>query len=148
MLAEQLQEDIYMLKMCRPSATIDEDVVEEDQDKFSEIWSAEVIHKALKSRGGITETKWHDQELIMAFMSSESCLGNVNFLHAKKIYPEHRISMILLSREKCSQASSRGQPPIEQSSITKQDTMLLAGSLYPLYMTHTCNTTSQYRGFY
>ena len=31
--------------------------------------------------------------------------------YAKKIYPEHRIAMIVLSREKCSQASSRGQPP-------------------------------------
>ena len=42
-----------------------------------------------------------------------------NTEYAKKIYPEHRIAMILLLREKCSQASSRGQPPIEQSSITK-----------------------------
>ena len=70
-----------MLKMCRPSATIDEDVIEEDKDKFPEIWFENVIHKALKSRGGITKTKWHDQELIMAFMSSESSLRNVDFLH-------------------------------------------------------------------
>ena len=85
MLAEKLQEQIYMLKRCRPSATIDEDVIEEDKDKFSEIWFEEVIHKALKSRGGITETKWHDQELIMAFMSSESRIGNVAFLHANLV---------------------------------------------------------------
>ena len=74
-----------MLKMCRPSATIDEDVIEEDKDKFSELWFEEVIHKALKSIGGITETKWHDEELIMAFMSSESCLGNVDFLHVNLV---------------------------------------------------------------
>ena len=74
-----------MLKMCRPSATIDEDVIEEDKENFSEIWFEEVIHKALKSRGGITKTKWHDQELIMAFMSSESSLWNVDFLHANLV---------------------------------------------------------------
>ena len=74
-----------MLKMCSPSATIDEDVIEEDKDKFPEIWLENVVHKALKSRGGITKTKWHDQELIMAFMSSESSLGNVDFLHANLV---------------------------------------------------------------
>ena len=44
-----------MLKMSCPSATIDDNVIEEDKDKFSEIWFEEVIHKALKSRGDITE---------------------------------------------------------------------------------------------
>ena len=60
MLPEQLQEQIYMLKMFFPGEAVDEDVIKENKDKFSEIWSEEVIHKALKSRGGITETKWHD----------------------------------------------------------------------------------------
>ena len=85
MLAEQLQEQIYMLKMCCPSATVDEDVIEENKDKFSEIWFEEVVHKALKSRWGITKTEWHDQELIMAFMSSESSLRNVDFLHVNLV---------------------------------------------------------------
>ena len=74
-----------MLKMCSPSATIDEDVIEEDQDKFPEIRFKNVIHKAMKSRRGITKTKWHDQELIMAFMSSESSLWNVDFLHVNLV---------------------------------------------------------------
>ena len=69
MLTEQWQEQIYMLKMCGLGATVDEDVIKENKDKFSKIWFEEVIHKALKSRWGITETEWHDQELIMAFMS-------------------------------------------------------------------------------
>ena len=74
-----------MLKMCGPSATIDEDVIKEDKDKFLEIWFEKVVHKALKSRWGITKTEWHDQELIMTFMSSESNLWNVNFLHANLV---------------------------------------------------------------
>jgi len=74
-----------MLKMCGPSATIDEDAIEEDKYKFPEIWFEKVVHKALKSRWGITKTEWHDQELIMAFMSSESSLWNVDFLHANLV---------------------------------------------------------------
>ncbi len=74
-----------MLKMFRPGATIDENVIEEDQDKFSEIWFEDVIHKTLESRRGIAETKWHDQELIMAFMSSENNLWNVDFFHANLV---------------------------------------------------------------
>jgi len=85
MLAEQLQEQIYMLKMCGPSATVDDDVIEENKDKFSEIWFEEVVHKSLKSRWGITKTEWRDQELIMAFMSSESSLWNVDFFHANLV---------------------------------------------------------------
>ena len=37
MLAEQLQEQIYMLKMCGLGATVDEDVIKENKYKFSEI---------------------------------------------------------------------------------------------------------------
>ena len=85
MLAEQLQEQIYMMKMCGPSATIDEDVIEENKDKFYEIWFVQVVHKALKSRSGITKTEWHDQKLIMAFMSSESSLWNADFFHANLV---------------------------------------------------------------
>ena len=36
----------------------------------------------MKISGSITKTKWHDQEFIVAFMSSESWFGDVNFLHA------------------------------------------------------------------
>src|ERR1700728_1661164 len=82
-----------MLKMCRPGATINENIFEEDQDKFSEIWFEDVIHKTLESRRGIAETKWHDQELIMAFMSSESRLGNVDFLHANLVIAGAKIQL-------------------------------------------------------
>ena len=74
-----------MVKMCGPGATVDEDVIEENKDKFSEIWLEQVVHKALKSGWGIIKTKWHDQELIMAFMSSESSLWNVYLFHANLV---------------------------------------------------------------
>ena len=91
MIPEQLQEQVYMLKMFFPSEIVDENVIKENKDKFSEIWFQQVIHEALKSRWGIIETKWHDQEFVMAFMSSESSLGNVYFVHAYLVIARAKI---------------------------------------------------------
>jgi hypothetical protein len=41
----------------------------------------EMIHETLKSGGGITEAKGHDQELIVALMSVKYCLGHVILFH-------------------------------------------------------------------
>lgn len=71
-----------MLYMFFPGEAVDENVIKEKKYKYSEIWFEKVIHEALKSGWGITETKWHDQEFIMAFMSLENSLQNVYFFHA------------------------------------------------------------------
>ena len=82
-----------MLKMCGPGATVDEDVIKENKDKFSEIWFEQVVHKALKSAWGITNIEWHDQELIMAFMSLESSLWNVYFFHANLVVARAKVEL-------------------------------------------------------
>jgi hypothetical protein len=41
----------------------------------------DMIHETLKSRGGITENKGHDQELIVALMSVKCHLGDVFLFH-------------------------------------------------------------------
>jgi hypothetical protein len=41
----------------------------------------DMIHETLKSGGGITETKGHDQELIVALMSVKCRLGDVFLFH-------------------------------------------------------------------
>jgi hypothetical protein len=41
----------------------------------------DMIHETLESGGGITQAKWHDQELIITRMSSKGNLGNVFFFH-------------------------------------------------------------------
>jgi len=82
MLPEQLQEQVYMMNMFFPDEVVDENVIKENKDKFFEIWFGKMIHEALKSGWGVTETKWHAQEFTMAFMSLETSLGNVYFFHA------------------------------------------------------------------
>jgi len=49
-----------MLKVSATSYVIVENVIKEDQGKFSEIQFQKVVHEALKSGWGITETKWHN----------------------------------------------------------------------------------------
>ena len=85
MLLEQLEEKIYMLKIFFPCEVVDEDIIKENKDKFSKTWFEQVIHEALKSGWGITETKWNDQEFIIALMNSKSSLWNVYFFHANLV---------------------------------------------------------------
>ena len=80
-----------MLKMFFPGQVIDENVIKENKDKFSEIWFEQVIHEALKSGWGIKKTKWHDQEFIMSFMSSKSSIRNVYFFHVYLVIAQAKI---------------------------------------------------------
>jgi hypothetical protein len=41
----------------------------------------DMIHETLKSGGGITQAKGHDQELIVTLMSSKGSLGDVFLFH-------------------------------------------------------------------
>jgi hypothetical protein len=54
-----------MLQVLSPSVVVDEDVIEENKDR---------VHESLKCSRGVGETKWHDQELKMAMVSSECSL--------------------------------------------------------------------------
>lgn len=48
--------------------TVDKDVIEEDNDKFSKEIFKDIIHENLKSGWGISETERIHLELIMALM--------------------------------------------------------------------------------
>ena len=79
--------------MFFPGEAVDEDLIKENKDKFSEIWFEQVIHVALKSGWGIKKTKWHDQEFIMAFISSESSLWNVYFFHVNFVIARVKVKL-------------------------------------------------------
>jgi hypothetical protein len=50
-----------------------------------------MVHETLESRWGITQAKGHDQELIVALMSSKGCLGNVILFHMYLVVPRTKI---------------------------------------------------------
>jgi hypothetical protein len=41
----------------------------------------DMVHEALEGGGGVTQTKGHDQKLIVALMSVKCGLGNVDLFH-------------------------------------------------------------------
>jgi len=69
------------MKMFVLDYVVDENVIEEEWERFFGICFHKVIQEALKNRWRIIEIKWHDEELIMAFMSLECSLGNAYLLH-------------------------------------------------------------------
>jgi hypothetical protein len=70
-----------MGQMGLPSFTINEDIIKEDQYKLMEERAKDMICEALESGGCITQDEGHDQELIMAFMSTKGNFGNIGLLH-------------------------------------------------------------------
>ena len=60
--------------------TIDEDIIKENKDKMTEKRMEDMIHEALKSGGSITQSEGHDQELIVALMSSKVVLGMLTYM--------------------------------------------------------------------
>jgi hypothetical protein len=51
----------------------------------------DLIHEALKGGGGITQTKGHDQKLIVALMISKGSLGNVFLFHMYLVVSQVKI---------------------------------------------------------
>ena len=58
-------------------STVNKDIVEEDDNKMTEIRPEYQIHGGPKGQRGITQPKRYDFELIVSMVSSESCFGNV-----------------------------------------------------------------------
>jgi hypothetical protein len=70
-----------MSKMGFPCFTIDEDIIKENYEKMMEKRMEDMIHEALESGGRITQSKGHEQKLIVALMSSKFSLRNVFLVH-------------------------------------------------------------------
>jgi hypothetical protein len=51
-----------------------------------------MVHEALEGGGGITQTKWHDQKLIVALMSVKGGLWNVGLFHTYLVIAQAKIN--------------------------------------------------------
>lgn len=78
---EELQDFSKMLEMIFPSGTVDEDVIEEYKDKDPKIGIYNFIHEALEGSRGITKSKSHNQEFIVAFMGAKRYHRNAFLFH-------------------------------------------------------------------
>jgi hypothetical protein len=78
---KELEDFGNMLKVGFPICTIDEDVIKQDKEKQSKIRFENFIHEDLDCRRGITNSKRHNQEFIMAFTNAKNCFRNVFLFH-------------------------------------------------------------------
>jgi hypothetical protein len=53
----------------------------------------DMINETLKSGGGITKTKGHGQELIVALMSVKCCLGDVFLFHTYLVVSRTKVKL-------------------------------------------------------
>jgi hypothetical protein len=51
----------------------------------------DMIHETLKGGGCITQAKGHEQELIMALMSSKGIFGNIDLFHTYLVVSRPKI---------------------------------------------------------
>lgn len=67
--------------MIPQSAAVNEDVVKEDQHRFSYKPLEDRVRKCLKDDWGISEPEGHDEELTVALVSPKSCIGHIFLSH-------------------------------------------------------------------
>jgi len=80
----------------------------------------DMIHEAFKSGGSITQSKGHDQKLIVALMSLKCCLRNVRLFHTYLVVAKTKIKF---SKELGTTQSSK------RSSMTGMGNLSLMVSL-------------------
>lgn len=80
-----------MGNMLLKGGAINEDIIKENDDKFSKVRAEKIIHGCLKSGGCVSEAKWHDHKLIMAGMSSKRCFMNVGWMDSYLVVPRAQI---------------------------------------------------------
>ena len=79
---EYLKSKFQMFQMVRERRAVNQDIVEEDDDKAAEVGPENEIHSSLKGRRGIAKPERHHFELKVAVMCPKSCLRNVAGMHA------------------------------------------------------------------
>jgi hypothetical protein len=85
-------------EVLRPGTTVNQYVVEEDEDKPAEEGSENIVHKCLKRRRRVRQAERHDEELEEALVRAECCL-----LHVVVIHPDLVVAgaQIKLGEEDC-----------------------------------------------
>jgi hypothetical protein len=76
-----LEDEPNMLQVLGPRATVDENVVKKYKHKPTEEGAQQVVHQRLERGGGVGEPERHDQELEVAMVHPERCLGDVHLVH-------------------------------------------------------------------
>ena len=82
-----------MLQVLLPSATIDQNIIKEDQYKLPQMTPKDMIHTGLESCWRISQSKGHYQKLKMPIVTSKLCLGDILLPHLDLMVPGPQINI-------------------------------------------------------
>lgn len=93
MQSELSQHLLQMRNMLLHRATVNEDVIQENQHELPKEWLEYGIHKTLERSRGVGESKWHDAELKMTMVRLKSCFGFILRPHADLMVPRSHVQL-------------------------------------------------------
>ena len=82
-----------MLELLSPYFTINENIIKEYQNEFSQVGPKYFIHQCLECGRGICEAKWHDQKFIVAIMCVESCFRDIILMNPNLVISKTNIQL-------------------------------------------------------
>ena len=82
-----------MLEMIGEGPTIYQDIIEEDDDELTQVWSKGCIHSSLEGRCSIAQTKRHYTKFVMAVVSAKSNFRDVTEIHMNLVIALEQIQL-------------------------------------------------------
>jgi len=92
-LVQNVKDGTHVAEVVAPRARVDEDVVEEDEDKPAQERTQDVIHQCLECGRGVAQSERHDEELVEAIMRAERRLGDVFSAHEDLVVPGTEVQL-------------------------------------------------------
>jgi len=82
MLPQNLQGLLNLHHLFIPSSTINENIIEKNQDEFLNARSKYIVRNGLKRIGCIAKAKTHYEIVVMAIMSMKSSLRDIGIIYS------------------------------------------------------------------
>lgn len=93
MRAKDGENSAQVVEVALPSRAVDQDVIEEDENKATKYGFEDSVHESLEGGRCVRYTKRHDSELIMTFVSSKSCILNIIRVYADLMIASFEIEL-------------------------------------------------------
>jgi len=92
-LAQNGEDDAEVSEMVRPALAVNQNIVEENEDKPAEVSAEHVVHERLESRWGVAQPERHDQELVEAVVGAERRFVDILRPHPHLVIPRPKVEL-------------------------------------------------------
>lgn len=70
---------------------IHQNIIKKDDNELTKVRAEELVHARLESRWGISEPKWHNEELVMAVMCAKCGFVGITIVHLDLVRSEVKL---------------------------------------------------------